>query len=199
MPAYGLGKVATTAALFAALTVGSALAEDAAKAPEGEIGVKAEAVFTPDQQLQQGDATARRATQLAERMTRMLDEARRDRDIMRANCVNRKLTEVNANGRNVQQRLKALKDAVDAKDEARAGHEYTVMSVLGQKLDSLNVEASQCLGQSVYEPGASQVTTTVPATAPTINPSIVPAPPPPPPAVSVPPFVEGNTPVSPMS
>jgi hypothetical protein len=195
MRAYRLGKVAAAAGLLAAVTVGGALAEDAA--PKAEIGVKTTAAPTVEQQLQQSEATQRRTTQLAERMSRMLDEARRDKDILRANCVNRKLTEVNANGRNVDQRLKALKDAVDAKDQDRVNHEFTVMSVLGQKLDALSVEASQCLGQSVYEPGASQVVTTVPANAPSLDPSVVPTAAPPPPAVSVPPFVEGNSPVSP--
>jgi hypothetical protein len=184
--------------LFASVAVGGALAQDPAK-PKAEIPVTSGANLTVEQQMQQADATARRATQLAERLSRMLDEARRDKDIMRANCVNRKLTEVNANARNVEQRRKALKDAADARDEARVDHEYTVLSVLSQKLDSLNVEATQCVGQSIYEPGASQVTTTVPATAPTLDPAVVPAPPPPPAAVSVPPFVEGNSPASPAS
>jgi hypothetical protein len=194
MRAYRLGKVATAAALFGAAVVGVAFAEEPRTA--GELPVKSSAALTADERLQQADATVRRGQQLAERMTRMLDEARRDKDILRANCVNRKLTEVNANARNVEQRRKALKDAVDAKDEGRMNHEYTVLSVLGQKLDSLNVEASQCLGQSVYEPGAAQVTTTVPATAPTLNPSVVPTPPPPPPSISIPP---AQAPASPSS
>jgi hypothetical protein len=126
----------------------------------------------------------------------MLDEARRDKDILRANCVNRKLTEVNANSRNVEQRAKALKDAVDANDDSRRNHEYTVLSVLAQKLDMLSQEAAQCLGQSVYEPGASQVVTIVPANAPSIDPSTVSTIPPPPPAVSVPPFTEVASPAS---
>jgi hypothetical protein len=176
--------------------VGGALAEDAAKpqaqvgvrTTQAQVGVRTEAVVTPEQKLQQADATSRRATQLAERLSRMLDEARREKDIMRANCVNRKLTEVNANGRNVEQRHKALQDAVNAGDEGRADHEFTVLSVLGQKLNSLNDEASQCLGQSVYEPGASQVVTTIPNNVLVgTDPSTVPATPPPPPAVNVPP------------
>jgi hypothetical protein len=92
----------------------------------------------------------------------MLDEARRDKDIMRANCLNRKLTEVNANVRNVEQRTKGLQDAVAGNDTGRRNHEFTVLSVLSQKLDQLDREAAQCLGQSVYEPGASQVITTIP-------------------------------------
>jgi hypothetical protein len=167
------------------------------KQQQGELGVQSKAALTAQEQVEQADAIGRRATQLGERLTRMLDEARREKDIMRANCVNRKLTEVNANARNVEQRAKALKDAAATGDDGRRGHEYTVLTVLSAKLDALNQEASQCLGESVYEPGASQVITTVPANAPVINPSVVPTPPPPPPSVSVPPPVE--MPASPSS
>jgi hypothetical protein len=144
-----------------------------------------------DQAVQAG-AITRRGNQLAERLTRMLDEARRDKDILRANCVNRKLTEVNANVRSVDQRARALKDATTAGDEGRRNHEYTVLTVLSQKLDMLNQEASQCLGESVFEPGASQVVTTIPNNVFVgTDPSTVPAPPPSPPAVNVPPDVSG--------
>lgn len=176
---------------------GSALAQDTTKTgsqvqTQGEIGATTTAQVSSAEQLQQADAIARRGNQLAERMTRMLDEARRDKDILRANCVNRKLTEVNANVRNVDQRAKALKDAAAAGDDGRRNHEFTVLTVLSQKLDMLNQEASQCLGESVYEPGASQVVTTVPNNVIVgTDPSTVPSPPPSPPAVNVPPDVSG--------
>jgi hypothetical protein len=134
-------------------------------APTGtdvEVGnVRTQAAVSPTEQIAQGDAIVRRASQLAERLSKMLDEARREKDIMRANCVNRKLTEVNANTRNVEQRAAALKAAAQTNDEARRSHEYTVLTVLAQKLNSLDQEATQCLGQSVYEPGASQIVTTI--------------------------------------
>jgi hypothetical protein len=181
--------MATMAALIAGAAGASAtLAQQGAVTTQGELGVQKKAAPTAEEQTQQADAIARRATQLGERLTRMLDEARRDKDILRANCVNRKLTEVNANARNVEQRSKALKDAVAVNDEARRGHEYTVLTVLSAKLDALNQEASQCLGQSVYEPGASQVITTVPDNVLVgTEPSTVPGSPPLPPVVNVPP------------
>lgn len=152
-----------------------------------EVGVQTKAAVTPAEQLAQADSIGRRADELAQRLTKMLDESRRDKDIMRANCVNRKLTEVNANARNIEQRQKALKDANAAGDEARRSHEFTVLTVLQQKLEQLDQEATQCLGQSVYEPGASQVITTVQAGAPTIDPSTIDPTTAAPPAVTVPP------------
>jgi hypothetical protein len=117
----------------------------------------------------------------------MLDESRREKDIMRANCVNRKLTEVNANTRNIDQRMRSLRDAAAAGDEARRGHEFTVLTVLSQKLEQLDQEATQCIGQSVYEPGASQIVTTIAQGSPTLNPSVIDPSTAAPPSISVPP------------
>jgi len=200
MRAHRLRNIVTTAALLAGASAGFAQPQqqgvNVQGQAQGELGVQTKAALTKEEQVQQADAIGRRATQLGERLTRMLDEARRDKDILRANCVNRKLTEVNANARNIEQRGKALKDAVALSDDGRRSHEFTVLTVLSQKLDALNQEASQCLGQSVYEPGASQVITTIPTNAPTIDPSIIPSPPPPPPAVTVPPFVDDLSPTN---
>ncbi len=156
-------------------------------APRGEIGVQARPALTAQEQIAEADAIVRRAGQLAERLSKMLDEARREKDIMRANCVNRKLTEVNANTRNVEQRARALRDAASVGDDSRRSHEYTVLTVLSQKLNALDQEATQCLGQSVYEPGASQVVTTIPTGSPTIDPTVIDPSTAAPPAITVPP------------
>jgi hypothetical protein len=150
-------------------------------------GVRTQAAVTPAEQLEQANQIVRRAGTLAERLSKMLDEARREKDIMRANCVNRKLTEVNANTRNVEQRAQALKAAAQTNDEARRSHEFTVLTVLAQKLNSLDQEATQCLGQSVYEPGASQIVTTVSQGSPTVNPSFIDPATAAPPSITVPP------------
>jgi len=155
---------------------------------EAEIGgVQTRAVVTPEEQLEQADRIGRRGNQLSERLSKMLDEARREKDIMRANCVNRKLTEANANTRNIDQRSRALRDAVAVGDDARRGHEFTVLTVLAQKLESIDREATQCLGQSVYEPGASQVVTTIQGGSPTLDPSVIEPSTAAPPSITVPP------------
>lgn len=152
-----------------------------------EIGVQAKPTITADDQLRQAEAIQKRGAQLVARMIKLLDEARRDKDIIRANCLNRKLTEANATNRSIEQRAKALKDAAATNDDGRRGHEFTVLSVLGQKMDSLEQEAAQCLGQSMYEPGQSQVTTTIPPDTWLLDPTLVPPDLPAPPSVTVPP------------
>lgn len=183
----------TSAAL--ALVAGLSVAETAltqagtpGDAPvQPEVGVETKAALTPEQQQAQASAIQRRGQALADRLVKMLDEARVEKDIMRANCVNRKLTEVNANVRNVDQRARSLKDASEGGDANRRNHEFTVLSVLSQKLDMLQREAGQCLGQSLFEPGASQVITTVPLDNPTLDPTDIGGAPTAPPVFIVPP------------
>jgi hypothetical protein len=190
MRAHWFSASSTIAALL--LGVPGAVAQDRTTTEygppaAGEIGVQKRAVVTPEEQLTQAEAINRRAGQLAERLSKMLDEARKDKDILRANCVNRKLTEVNANTRNVEQRSRALKDAATAGDDDRRSHEFTVLTVLSQKLEQLDQEATQCLGQSVYEPGASQIVTTISDGSPTVNPSTIDPATVAPPSITVPP------------
>jgi len=163
---------------------GAALSQDVA---QSEVKAETKAALTPDQQVAQADAIQRSAAALAVRLAKMLDEARTDKDIMRANCVNRKLTEVNASARTVDQRATALKDARNGGDASRSNHEFTVLTVLAQKLNMLQNEANQCLGQSLYEPGASQVVTTIAPNTPVVDPTELTPTPTAPPVFTVPP------------
>jgi hypothetical protein len=186
--------------LVAGLSVAETAFTQAATPPaQPEVGVTAQAALTTEQQTAQADTIQRRGQALADRLVKMLDEARTEKDIMRANCVNRKLTEVNANVRNVDQRARALKDANTGGDTNRRNHEFTVLTVLSQKLDTLQREAGQCLGQSLFEPGASQVITTVPYDNPVLDPTDIGTAPPPPPVFTVPPPVRTFSPSTPTN
>jgi hypothetical protein len=88
----------------------------------------------------------------------MLEEARKESDIIKITCLDDKLTQINVNLRTAESRLDALRKAVDPD---RRIHEYTVLTVLGQKLQVLDQEAHQCVGQAMYETGATKVTTVI--------------------------------------
>ena len=192
------GYTSAALALAAGLSVaGPAFTQDGA--PPSEVGASTKAALTAEQQLSQATSIQKRGQALADRLSKMLDEARTEKDIMRANCVNRKLTETNANVRNVDQRARALKEAANSGDQSRRNHEFTVLSVLSQKLDSLQREAGQCLGQGLFEPGASQVVTTVPADNPTLDPTDLGTAPPPADVFTVPPPVRPFSPTTPIN
>jgi hypothetical protein len=113
---------------------------------------------SPAEQMTAADAIVTRGTGLSQRVTQMLDDARREADVIRVTCLNDKLTQINANLRTAQSRYGSLQRTVDAEQRK---HELTVLSVLGQKLQVLDQEANQCIGQDLYETGPTKITTEI--------------------------------------
>jgi hypothetical protein len=113
---------------------------------------------TPAELIAQGDGILRRGMAISKSVRTMLESARKDADIIRITCLDDKLTQINANLRSAETRLEALRKAVDA--DLRM-HEYTVLSVLGNKLQVLDQEAHQCVGESMYETGETTVVTEI--------------------------------------
>ncbi len=142
-----------------------------------EVPVRQRANLSGPEQIAEGERIDVRGTQISRRVAAMLDEARRERDIIRITCLNDKLTQVNANLRTVEQRITALRDAVRGADDSRRNHEFTVLTVLGQKFTVLEQEANQCVGQDIYETGTTRVITTIDPRTPVEDPNIVPVPP----------------------
>ncbi len=170
------GRRALTA-LFLAMALGAtgfglALAQDATQqaatppAEDGELPVRRRAQLTPAEQVAEALQIEERGTQLSRRLLAMLDEARRERDIIRVTCVNDKLTQVNAHLRTVGSRRESLQEAVDTGDESRRNHEFTVLTVLGQHFRTLEQEANACIGQDIFETGATRIDIEIDPTTP---------------------------------
>lgn len=140
---------------------------------EGAIEVEEAADLTPQQQRDQAREIQRNSDKLSKRVQGMLDEARREQDIIRVTCLNDKLTQINANRRTLADRVDSMEQAIEAGDRQRRNHEYTVITVLAQKFDTLEQEANQCLGQDLFETGATRVVTDVDPGSPDEDPTTV--------------------------
>jgi hypothetical protein len=140
---------------------GLAIAQDAAGASapvdEAEISVQRRAQLSAAEQVAEAQATEERGMNVSRRVLAMLDEARRERDIIRVTCLNDKLTQINAHLRTLQSRRENLQDAVDTGDESRRNHEFTVITVIGQHFRTLEQEANACVGQDIFETGTTRV------------------------------------------
>ncbi len=139
---------------------------------------------TPEELIAQGEAVVRRGNAISQSVLSMLQDARKEADIIKITCLDDKLAQVNANLHTAESRLDALKKAVDP--DLRM-HEYTVLTVLAQKLQVLDQEAHQCVGQAMYETGVTKVVTEIdqsklpfeentPSNIPVIKPGVVPEP-----------------------
>lgn len=176
-------RYAITLAIAALLIGGGiALAQDRtggdAQPQEGEDGaadVERHANLSGPEQVAEAERIGTRATQISRRVQQMLDEARRERDIMRVTCLNDKLTQVNANLRTADARGDSLREAVQMNDDGRRNHEFTVLTVLSQKFRTLEQEANQCIGQDIFETGTTRVETSIDPAAPEEDATAVPS------------------------
>jgi hypothetical protein len=159
------------AAALGVLGIGIAIAQEQneeieeGEEVEGEVGVRRRAALTPQEQLAESGRIEERGVQISRRVMAMLDEARRERDIIRVTCLNDKLTQINAHLRTLESRRGNLQEAVTTADDSRRNHEFTVITVLGQHFRTLEQEANSCIGQDIFETGTTRVVTDIdPAT-----------------------------------
>lgn len=127
----------------------------------GQVAAQQDEDSSRQEQLSEAQAIVTRGERLSAQVGAMKTQAEREKDIIRVNCLNTKLAEVNANLRNAKARLDALRNEIDPQRRIQA---VTVMIVLGQKFDVLDQEAGQCIGQNVFETGATKVDSSVDTT-----------------------------------
>lgn len=141
------------ATLALGVGVGAAVAQDRDGEParDAEISGRRRARLTGPQQRDESRRMIRRGEQISRRIQGLLDDARRERDIMRITCLNDRLTQVNVNLRTAQSRQRALEDAIDGNDESRRNHEFTIVTVLDQKWRQLEREAQECVGTGIFD------------------------------------------------
>ncbi|MGC9042426.1 MAG: hypothetical protein ACP5KG_01075 [Myxococcota bacterium] len=87
----------------------------------------------------------------------LLEDARKEKDVVKINCINENLTAIKALLKIAEQSDVALQEAVIKKDEIVAQHEYEKVEIAYQKAKSLNQEANACAGKISMTPGETKV------------------------------------------
>jgi hypothetical protein len=78
-----------------------------------------------------------------------VEEARNEKDVVKLNCVNEKLTQVKGLLKVAEQSDIALHEAIANKDPA-AESEFSKIGIARTKVDALRNDADQCIGQLAY-------------------------------------------------
>jgi len=170
-------------ALLAALVVGGGVGY--AVAQEGgdstvevvevePIGASAEQeTLSPAAQAKGAEAAVANAAASCGAQSKALQSAKREKDIIRATCLDDKLSQCNANLQNIKRREVALNEGIAAGDTGRRNHEFTVIGVLSQKFKMLAQSANQCVGQDLFDTGDTEVKEEVDLFAPDENPAVI--------------------------
>jgi hypothetical protein len=144
---------------------GAATAQPNGTAPNGggnaQLGFEKKQQLTPQEAATQAASILARLDQAASAVRHQLDSARQQRDIVKSLCLSDKLSQIDAAARSCRDRNSALQAAVQRNDVELSNHEFTIMSVLGQRGNQLIAESNQCIGQDMSFVGQTEVSTDV--------------------------------------
>lgn len=173
------GKGLVAAMLVVGGGWGYAVAQDSGESTVDVVQVEPvgatrdEAAMSPGDQAKSAAAAVDAASASCGAQSQALQSAKREKDIIRATCLDDKLSQCNANLQNMKRRQAALSDAIAEGDTGRASHEHTVIGVLSQKFKMLAQAANQCVGQDLFDTGDTQTRSEVDLFAPDELPSVV--------------------------
>jgi len=118
-----------------------------------------------------------------------LGEAKKKKDVVKALCLDDKVKQMKLATDTAKDRVVDLTSAVSQNDPDRSKHEFTVIQVLRDRVQTLVAEAQQCIGEETGFVGNTDVTMTIDPAVPDADPSDFPDDP----LVSEPPVISSPT------
>jgi hypothetical protein len=106
--------------------------------------------LTNPEKLQRADEYLDRMKQVMKQVLKLLEEARNEKDVVKLNCVNEKLTQVKGLLRVSEQADISLQESVAKNEKDTADHEFQKISIAKTKVEQLRAEAEECIGQLAY-------------------------------------------------
>ena len=156
-----------------------------ADANGGTVGFQRKTSLTPQEQLGESAKHVARMEQSAAGVRKMLEEARKQRDVVKTLCLNDKLSQIDVAIRSGRDRRTQLQAAVARNDAELSNHEFTILTVLRQRSEQLVAEANQCIGEEAAFVGDTRTNVTIDPSIPqdetpypSTDPSLVIGPPP---------------------
>ena len=129
-------------------------------APPAE-GVDISVGQTPTLSVQEMNTQAREyqqnMSQVLKRIHALEETARKQKDIIKLNCVMDKQVQAKVNANIADQAMAALQENVARADEGGRTHEFTRLTIINQKVTVLGAEAENCIGEDLSFVGATRV------------------------------------------
>jgi hypothetical protein len=155
-----------------AVAVGAAAQTATPPVADAQVGFQRPAQLSPQQELAAADTGIARMEQGSANLSKMLEQARTARDVVKTLCLNDKLSQIDVAIRSAKDRRSALQVAAGRNDQELSNHEFTILTVLRQRGDQLVAEANQCIGEEAAFIGSTNVQTTIEGTLPPDEPAV---------------------------
>jgi hypothetical protein len=141
-----------------------------------DISVKQRPMLKPEEMVGQAKEYFKSMNDVLARVQTLQDQSKREKDIIRLNCLNDKLVQVRVNINIGEQSMAALQEAVTRADEGERTHEFTRLTIVNQKVQVLGAEAENCIGEDLSFVGATRVDVEIDPNIPQYDPTKPPAP-----------------------
>jgi hypothetical protein len=122
-----------------------------------DLRVQQRPTLTPQDMLNNAAEYQKRIGEVLTRIQNLVETARKQKDIIRFNCLADKLVQVRANTNVSEKAISALQEAIGRQDDSTAFHEYTRMTIVNQNVQVLANEAEACVGEDLSYVGATRV------------------------------------------
>src|SRR5882724_6234763 len=109
--------------------------------------------------------------QLRATVAQQLADAKKKKDVVKALCLDDKVKQMKLATDTAKDRVVDLTSAVSQNDPDRSKHEFTVIQVLRERVQTLVAEAQQCIGEETGFVGNTDVTVTIDPAIPGADPS----------------------------
>lgn len=126
-----------------------------------QVGASAPQQLTAEEMVARAKAFVAGIEQASGSISRQLQAARKDRDVVRVLCLSDKLNQVDVALGSAQDRLNAVRGAAERADTDRTRHEFTVLEVLNDRVRVLVNESNQCVGEETGFIGEAEVSVSV--------------------------------------
>jgi hypothetical protein len=157
--------------LCALLGATAAFAGVADNGADAGIDFRKAIVLTPQETLAQSKDYYKKMQETYRRIQQLQTKAKKDKDMVKLNCVNDKVTQVRGHLTVSDQSMTSLSLQIAKGDDQARQHEFTRMTILYQKVVTLGTEAEQCIGEDVSYVGATRVDVEIDPSIPPTDPT----------------------------
>jgi hypothetical protein len=127
--------------------------------------------LTPQQMLDKVRAAIPEMEGLRGSVNAQLADAKKKKDVVKALCLDDKSKQMKLATDTAKDRVVGLSSAVSQNDPDRSKHEFTVIQVLRERVQTLVAEAQQCIGEETGFIGNTEVSVTIDPAVPDADPS----------------------------
>jgi hypothetical protein len=152
---------------------GAAFAQGGGPGPaptgEADIAVKQRPTLSSQEMLKQSKDYFKGMNDILKRITTLQEQSKRQKDIIKLNCVTDKLVQGKINVTIAEQSLAALQENISRADEGGRAHEFTRLTIVNQKVLVLGTEAENCIGEDLSFVGATRIDVEIDPNIPQID------------------------------